>query len=84
MTSEREKKRIARSGAEALRQKPGWDPRQHTGTSPAEALRQLQQRDRQASAYHGAGDCAACAETRQQEGDESALCAAHLKAALGM
>jgi hypothetical protein len=83
MTSNREKKRSAKEGAERLRARPGWDPAQHKREAPSQALARLKSEENTRSAFARAEECPDCAQSRAQEQDESALCPAHLKAALG-
>lgn len=83
-TSNRQKKRQAKEGAEALRQKPGWDPKAYSPKNPEEALRQLGQESRNEAAYASAAVCTECARLRQELQDETALCETHLAAAMGL
>ena len=81
MTSRRDQKRQVRAGLDALRTRPGWAP---VAGGPADGLDALRQADRTEQAYSGAEACAECDAVRRTSGDATALCDAHLAAALGL
>ncbi|MBI5479204.1 MAG: hypothetical protein HY906_10125 [Deltaproteobacteria bacterium] len=84
MTSRRQRRRLAREGAAALRDRPGWDPARTAVESPIEKLAGTA---RAAAAEAMAGrtaDCAACAARRQEQGDGTALCDGHFAALVGI
>lgn len=82
--SHRQKKQHAKVGAEALRQKAGWDPSAFQRQSPKEQLRALEQQEQSADAYSSAAVCPACLQARAQLQDETALCQIHLAEAMGL
>jgi len=83
MTSTREKKRIAREGARALRAKPGWDPARHQTEDAGDEARGAVRQEHVAAAATEAAACAACAQRRAELGDETALCDEHFAALAG-
>jgi hypothetical protein len=83
MTSNREKRRIAREGARALRARPGWDPARHAAEDGLEEARRQVGAERLASAAEQAAACAACVRRRAELGDETALCDEHFAALTG-
>lgn len=81
--SNRQKRKRVAAGVRALKSRPGWDPANHVSETPQDALARLDQESRSERVY-GEGDaCDACAEARGASGDDSALCDAHLAAAMG-
>ena len=83
MTSRRDKHRIAREGARALRAKPGWDPARHQADDPADEARRAVRQERAAAAETAAAVCPACAQRRAELGDDTALCPEHFAALVG-
>jgi hypothetical protein len=82
--SKRQRRRLARAGAAALRDRPGWDPARTAVESPLEKLAgAARAADADAMAARTT-ECAECAARRRTEGDESALCAAHFAALVGI
>jgi hypothetical protein len=83
-TSNRQKKKIAQQGADALRQKPGWDPSSFQRSSAKDQLRELGSKEKSEGAYQSSSTCAECVKTRTSLGDDTALCQKHLAEAMGM
>ena len=81
--SNRHKKKIIREGLQTLKGKAGWDIEAFRSPPPEIALRDFDQQFRQNRVFSAIEDCDDCQESRRQSGDETALCAAHLAAALG-
>ena len=82
MTSNREKRKIARGGALKLKG-TDWDPAGFQAKTPAEKLQELAASEIAASAYGAESVCAECAAERSRLGDDTALCATHLAQAMG-
>jgi len=87
MTSNREKKRIVQAGVRRVMATTGWNPRtfhhdEDTGTT-GRAAGEIRQA-RTDSVYCATDECADCVLARNESGDPTALCARHLKEALGM
>ena len=83
-TSKRQRRRLARAGAAALRARPGWDPARTAVESPVEKLAGAERTaDAEAMAARTV-ECTACAARRREQGDESALCDAHFAALVGI
>lgn len=80
MTSNREKRRIARDGALKLKG-TDWDPTHFKARDPLERLQELVAAE--AGALTAQVDCAACQQEREATQDATALCADHLAKAMG-
>lgn len=83
MTSEREKRRIAREGAQKLKNQPGWDPSTFKAKDPIQKLQELVASEMGQSAYAPDAVCEKCAKVRADLNDETALCEEHLAKAMG-
>jgi hypothetical protein len=83
-TSNRQKKKIAQQGADALRQKPGWDPSAFQKVSAKDQLRDLGSKEKSEGAYQSASACVECVKVRESLSDDTALCQKHLAEAMGM
>ena len=82
--SKRQRRRLAREGAAALRSRPGWDPARTAVESPRDQLAGLARAaDADAMAARTVA-CTACAARRREDGDETALCDEHFAAFVGM
>ena len=81
--SNRQKKKTVAAGVRELRNKPGWDPTALQKASPKEALRDLAQAERTATAYSEENTCQACEAAREKSSDETALCETHLAKLMG-
>jgi hypothetical protein len=80
MTSNREKRKIAREGALKLKG-TDWDPSTFRAKDPLEKLQELAAAE--AGGMSATVDCEACRRERERLGDETALCAEHLAKAMG-
>jgi hypothetical protein len=83
MTSEREKRRIARQGAQQLKNQPGWDPSQFKAKDPLQRLQELVASEMGETAYSPGQVCEECVKVRQATNDDTALCEKHLAQAMG-
>lgn len=83
-TSNRQKKHLAKEGAAALRQKPGWDPAQFRRESTTEQLKSLNQQEKNNAVYQEANTCQDCLAAQTQLQDPTALCQKHLAEAMGL
>lgn len=81
--SNRQKKKLIKEGVERLKKMPGWDPARRVRQSPEAQLRALDQESRNESLYGEAPACSDCVAARAATGDETALCDAHLREAMG-
>jgi len=81
--SQRQKKKLVNEGVARLKAKPGWDPAAFKGKTPTEQLRDLHQAQRTLETAAEAETCDACTAARAATDDPTALCDAHLEAALG-
>ena len=82
MSSNREKRKIAREGAQKLKG-TDWDPSGFVAKSPIERLQELAAQEAGQAAYSENMECAECVAERQKTGDETALCQKHLAEAMG-
>lgn len=82
MTSNREKRKIARGGALKLKG-TDWDPAQFRAKTPAEKLQELVASEIGATAYAEETECSDCLAERTRLGDDTALCETHLAQAMG-
>lgn len=81
--SKRKKKKIVQEGLKVLKNKPGWDIEAYRSASPEENLRNFDQQLRSNQTFRESSDCAECQALREKLGDDTALCDAHLAAAMG-
>ena len=81
--SNRQRKKNVAQGVRRLKAKPGWDPASRVRESPEGAMARLDQESRSGKVYAEGEACQACVAARAEDGDESALCDAHLAAAMG-
>lgn len=81
--SNRHKKRVVKEGLKKLKNKPGWDIDSRRKTDPRQRLRELDQQMRGHRVYEETTRCEACAQQRQTQDDDTALCDEHLAAAMG-
>lgn len=83
MASEREKRRVIAEGKRGLAGVAGWNPSGFRAASQTERLRQRIEEQRVGDALQDADRCEHCAKLRD-EGDQGALCPAHLRKAMGL
>ncbi len=67
--------------ARLLKQKQGWDPDTFVSEDPRDAMRRLNQAQKNEEVYQK--QCDACLQAQQQAGDDTALCPEHLAEAMG-
>ena len=79
--SNRQKRKLVSDGVRKLKAQPGWDPSTHVRETAEEAMQRLDQESRSDQVY--TVECAECARARADSADPSALCDAHLAAAMG-
>lgn len=82
--TERPSKRSLSKQAQQLRQRPGWNPHDRLPTVREDQLRQSIEDRRVASTLDDADHCEACAKAREEQDDPEALCAEHLRKAMGL
>jgi hypothetical protein len=83
MTSEREKRRIAREGAQKLKNQAGWDTSKFKAKDPMEKLQELVAKEAAEGMAKAGEECEDCRKTREELNDETALCQTHLAKAMG-
>lgn len=80
MTSNREKRKIAREGVLKLKG-TDWDPSTFKAKDPLQKLQELVAAE--AGGMTASVDCEDCRRERARLGDDTALCADHLAKAMG-
>jgi hypothetical protein len=70
-----------REQARLLKKRRGWNPEAMVSEDPRDAMRRLNQAQKNEAIYEE--ECVECATLRTQTQDETSLCQAHLAEAMG-